>query len=83
MVAVQVDDRYRVTIPKEVREHVRPGDVLFVEHQSDHGVDVYRFAKAENPFDVLAAHALNEHRAGRTLSLDAAFSMGDDGDDAE
>ena len=83
MIAVQVDDRYRVTIPKEVREHVRPGDVLFVEHQVDHGVDIYRFAKAENPFDVLAVHALNEHRAGRTLSLDAAFALDDDGNDAE
>lgn len=83
MVAVQVDDRYRITIPKEVREHIRPGDVLFVEHQVDHGVDIYRYAKAENPFDLLAVHAVNEYRAGRTVSLDEAFALNDDGDDAE
>ena len=83
MVAVQVDDRYRVTIPKEVRERVRPGDVLFVDRQVDHGVEVYRFAKAENPFDVLAAYALGEYRAGRTLSLDAALALASGGDDVE
>jgi AbrB family looped-hinge helix DNA binding protein len=77
MGAVQVDERYRVTIPKELRESVRPGDVLFVERTEDHGVPVYRYAKAENPFDVLAGHALMEYRAGKTVGLDEVFADDD------
>jgi hypothetical protein len=30
---------------------------------------VLHFAKTENPFDILAEHALAEYRAGRTKSL--------------
>ena len=79
MVAVQVDSRYRITIPKEVREGVQPGDVLFVERSDDHGVPVYHYAKAENPFDVLAGHALMEYRAGQTVGLDEVFADDDEG----
>ena len=65
MGAVQVDDKYRVTIPKEARTNIKPGDVLFVEETDG----VLHYAKAENPFDGLARHAVEEYRAGRTRSL--------------
>ena len=74
MVAVQVDDRYRITIPKDGRGAIQPGDVLFFEHTVEHGIEVYRYAKAVNPFDVLAAHALRDYHAGQTVSLDEAFA---------
>ena len=78
MVAVTVDGKYRVTIPKEARDAIRPGDVLFFEQSEDSGVGVLHFAKAQNPFDILAAHALSEYRAGRTYTLDEVFSGDDD-----
>lgn len=65
MPAVQVDDKYRVMIPKEARAGIKPGDVLFVEVTDG----VVHYAKAENPFDGLARHAVAEYRAGRTRTL--------------
>jgi bifunctional DNA-binding transcriptional regulator/antitoxin component of YhaV-PrlF toxin-antitoxin module len=79
---VQVDDRFRVTIPKELREHIRPGDVLFVGQQADHGIDVCRDAKADNPFDALAAYAVDKYRDGYRRSLDQTFAL-NDGDDGQ
>ena len=72
MPAVLVDDKYRVTIPKEARAKIRPGDVLFVEETDG----VLHYAKAENPFDGLARHALQEYRAGLTRSLEEIASEG-------
>jgi len=66
MVAVQVDSKYRVMLPREVRDDIQPGDVLFVERGEE---GVIHYAKAENPFDGLARHAIQEYRAGRTRSL--------------
>jgi bifunctional DNA-binding transcriptional regulator/antitoxin component of YhaV-PrlF toxin-antitoxin module len=66
MVAVQVDEKYRVTIPKEARGAIKPGDVLFVECSEE---GVLHYAKAENPFDGLAKHAVEEYRAKRTRNL--------------
>lgn len=68
-VTVKVDPKGRLTIPRHVREGmgIEPGDAFFVE--ADEARRVLRFAKAENPFDVLADHALREHRAGRSKSL--------------
>lgn len=65
MAAVQVDEKYRVLIPKGARKHIQPGDVLFVEETEG----VLHYAKAENPFDGLARHAVEEYRAGRTVTL--------------
>ncbi len=65
MPAVQVDGKYRVLIPKEARKHIQPGDVLFVEETDG----ILHYAKAENPFDGLARHAVEEYRAGRTVNL--------------
>ena len=67
MSAVQVDSKYRVTIPKEARGSIRPGDVLFVEQTEG----MLHYAKAENPFDGLARHAVQEYRSGMTRSLAA------------
>ena len=57
MVAVHVDEKYRVSIPKEARGGIRPGDVLFVEQTEG----VLHYAKAENPFDGLARQSPSYH----------------------
>ncbi len=69
MLAVRVDSKGRLTIPKEAREslNVQPGDTFFVEIEEEG--KVLRYAKAENPFDVLAEEALEEYRRGETRSL--------------
>jgi bifunctional DNA-binding transcriptional regulator/antitoxin component of YhaV-PrlF toxin-antitoxin module len=67
-VAVRVDASGRLTIPQFLRKElgIESGDI-FLEVDEAHGV--LRFAKVENPFDILAAHAIAEYRAGRTTSL--------------
>lgn len=69
MDAVKVDSKGRLSIPAEIREQlgIESGDVYFVEADSESAV--IHFAKAENPFDGLARHVLEEYRAGRTRSL--------------
>jgi bifunctional DNA-binding transcriptional regulator/antitoxin component of YhaV-PrlF toxin-antitoxin module len=54
-------------LPKEVRDRLglEPGDALCMEVSGA----VVRCAKLTNPFDALAAHAEEEHRAGRTREL--------------
>ena len=66
---VKIDAKGRFTIPRHVREGfgIEPGDTFLLEVDDVRGV--LRFAKAENPFDILAEHALAEYRAGRTKSL--------------
>lgn len=66
---VKVDPKGRLTIPLNLRKalNIEPGDTLFVA--LDEETRVLRYAKAENPFDVLAEQAINEFRAGRTTSL--------------
>jgi AbrB family looped-hinge helix DNA binding protein len=68
-VTVKVDPKGRLSIPQNLRKAlgIEPGDTLFVE--SDEDQKVLRYAKAENPFDILARHALEEQRAGRTRTL--------------
>ena len=71
MAAVTVDAKGRLSIPVEMRDElgIRAGDTLFIESDPDHGV--LHLAKAVNPFDGLAQHAIAEYRAGRTRSLRA------------
>lgn len=71
MVTVTVDAKGRLSIPAEIRGEmgINPGDVLFLERDPDHGV--LHLAKAINPFDGLAEHAVREHEAGRTTNLRA------------
>ncbi|MBM2813049.1 MAG: transcriptional regulator, AbrB family [Chloroflexi bacterium] len=67
-ITVRVDGKGRLTIPGRVRKElaVKPGDTFFLEHE---GL-VLHYAKADNPFDALAAQAINEYRGGETASLD-------------
>lgn len=69
MVAVKVDAKGRLTIPRRLREElgIVPGDMLFVEREAGH--EVLRYIKIENPFDALAEAAADEYRAGQTRSL--------------
>jgi AbrB family looped-hinge helix DNA binding protein len=66
---VKIDAKGRFIISRPVREElgIEPGDTFFLEVDDAGGV--LRFAKSENPFDILAQHALDEYRAGRTKSL--------------
>jgi AbrB family looped-hinge helix DNA binding protein len=65
--SVKVDSKGRLLIPQDIRSalDIHPGDTLFVKREGK----VLRYAKAENPFDLLAEHAFREHEAGRTKSL--------------
>jgi AbrB family looped-hinge helix DNA binding protein len=66
---VKIDAKGRFTIPQLVRERlgIEPGDTFILKVDDVRGE--LRFAKAENPLDILAEHALAEYRAGRTKSL--------------
>lgn len=66
---VKVDRKGRLLIPLSVRRglDIKHGDMLFVDYDAERRI--IRYAKAENPFDVLAEHALTEHRAGSTRTL--------------
>lgn len=68
--SVKVDTKGRLVIPRPLRLAlgIKPGDTLFVETEGDR---VLRYAKAENPFDVLARQAVAERQAGRTKGLRA------------
>ena len=67
-VAVTVDNKGRLSIPLKARKRlgINPGDVLFFR---EHDL-VLEYTKAENPFDVLAKHALQEYKDGKTISLE-------------
>ena len=66
-ITVRVDDKGRLMIPARERKEwgVEPGAVFFIERKGD----ILQLARAENPFDGLARHALAEHDAGQTKSL--------------
>lgn len=66
-VIVRADAKGRLTVPSLIRKElgIEAGDVFFLEAEGG----ILRFAKAENPFDVLAEHAIAEYQAGRTKSL--------------
>ena len=66
---VKTDARGRFNIPRHVRDRlgIEPGDTFVLD--VDDVLGVLRFAKVENPFDILAEHARAEYRAGRTKSV--------------
>jgi AbrB family looped-hinge helix DNA binding protein len=79
MVTVTVDTKGRLSIPASVREElgIEAGDVLFLETDAEHAV--IHLAKAQNPFDGLAEHAIEEYRQGRTTNIhDLARELGID-----
>ncbi len=65
----RVDNKGRLSLPQDIRKmlHIETGDIFFIEADSN---DVLRLAKAENPFDILARHAIQESRAGKTITLE-------------
>lgn len=69
MTPVRIDHKGRFVIPSKIRDalNLKGGDVLVVELEQD--ANVFRVARAENPFDVMAAHAIREFEAGRTTNL--------------
>ena len=76
-VAVRVDAKGRLTVPREIREElgIEPGTTLFMELEGS----VLRFAKATNPFEGLAEEAVGEYRSGKTTELlEFAREMGVD-----
>ena len=64
---IRMDAEGRVAIPAALRERVglREGAVAILDEED--GVVVLRLSA--DPFDVLASHAIEEYRAGRTTSL--------------
>jgi AbrB family looped-hinge helix DNA binding protein len=66
-ITVRADKKGRLTIPLKIREElgVEPGTMFTVEREGN----TLRLAKAENPFDGLARHAIEEYQAGRTKNL--------------
>ncbi|OGK12527.1 MAG: hypothetical protein A2W80_19175 [Candidatus Riflebacteria bacterium GWC2_50_8] len=65
----KVDNKGRLSLPQDLRTqlHIETGDVFFIETDKN---DVLRLAKAENPFDILARQALEESKAGKTITLE-------------
>ena len=63
-----VDEKGRLLIPDAIRKQlgIKAGDIFFVQVED---TGVLRYARAENPFDVLAEHAIREYHAGRTRNL--------------
>jgi len=69
VLTVKMDAKGRLTIPRKVRDRlgIEPGDSFSLDVDDVRGV--LRFAKVENPFDILAEHARADYRAGQTKSL--------------
>lgn len=67
MAVARLDSKGRIAIPAEIREKLglESGDTFFFALDENE----IRMAKAVNPFDALADHALAERRAGRTRRL--------------
>jgi len=67
MASVTMDKKGRVVIPKSLRQAVgaAEGDTFFIREVDG----VLQLARAADPFDGLAEHAIQEYRAGRTRSI--------------
>ena len=65
----KLDSKGRLLLPRKLRDSLslNAGDTLFLQYESKSGV--VRFAKASNPFDVLAEEAVKEYEAGKTMDL--------------
>lgn len=69
--SVQVDDRGRITLPKELRIELdlEEGDTLLV-HKEGNVIELAKMDPDENPFAILAKHAIEEHKKGNTIPLE-------------
>jgi len=65
-IAVRVDEKGRVTLPKSIRDALKVtiGDTVFFRYEARN--KQARVARAVNPFDTLGGQAVKEHRRGRT-----------------
>lgn len=63
-----VDKKGRLLIPDEIRKQykIEEGDVFFIQVEE---TGVIRCVRDANSFDLLAEHAVQEYRAGRTRDL--------------
>ena len=68
-IAVRVDEKGRVTLPKSIRDalEVTIGDTVFFRYEARN--KQARVARAANPFDTLGGQAVKEHRSGRTKTV--------------
>ena len=67
-IILKVDEKGRLTLPLKMRKDfdIKSGDVFFVKPEK---TGIY-LAKAEYPFDILARHAIQESKAGNTITLE-------------
>ena len=69
-VAVRIDHKGRVTLPKNIRQDlgVDVGDTVFLKY--DPKDNQVRLAPAVSPFDILAEHAIKDYREGHTKTIE-------------
>jgi len=69
-VAVRIDNKGRVTLPKNMRDAlgVKIGGTVFLKYEPED--KQVRLAPAISPFDILAEHAIEEYHAGRTKPIE-------------
>ncbi len=69
VVSVRVDEKGRLSIPARFRQElgIKPGDTFFF--RADGEILQYAWVK-EDPFEILARHAIQESRAGKTSSIE-------------
>jgi AbrB family looped-hinge helix DNA binding protein len=69
-VAMRLDNKCRVTLPKSMRQAlgVKAGDTVFLRYDPEE--NQIRLAPAASPFDILAEEAVREYRAGQTKTIE-------------
>jgi len=69
-VTIRVDNKGRVTLPKNIRAAlgVTSGDTVFLKYEPKN--NQVHIAPAINPFDLLAEHAISEYQKKRTRPLE-------------
>ena len=66
-IVLKLDAQGRLTLPLKMREdyNLKPGDCFLVSADKT-GIHL---ARTENPFDILAEHALNQHEHGNCVEI--------------
>lgn len=66
-IVLKLDTQGRLALPQKMREdyNLKPGDYLLVSADKT-GIHL---ARTENPFDILAEHALNQHEQGNCVEI--------------